>query len=104
MKYFEDAALHEIPFRFSYRRITTENYNGFYHCHQGMEFLYIHQGHGQIVINRKVYTIQPNMLIYMQPYQLHHIQVEVHPDSPFERTIISFEPSIFKPISLHFNT
>lgn len=97
MKYFEDVELHEIPYRFSYRRITTENYNGFYHCHQGMEFLYVHQGHGQIVINRQVYPIQPGILLYIQPYQLHHIQVDVHPDAPFERTIISLEPSIFEP-------
>jgi hypothetical protein len=44
MKFLEDVELHEIPYRFSYRKITTENYKGFYHCHQGMEFLYVHQG------------------------------------------------------------
>ncbi|MEC0090028.1 AraC family transcriptional regulator [Paenibacillus macquariensis] len=96
MKFFEDVALHEIPYRFSYRKITTDIYKGFYHFHQGMEFLYVHQGTGQIIINRKVYVIQSGTFLYLQPYQLHHIQVEVHPDTPFERTIISFEPSIFE--------
>lgn len=96
MKFFEDVELHEIPYRFSYRRITSENYKGFYHCHQGMEFLYVYQGTGQIVVNSKVYPIQSGTFLYLQPYQLHHIQVEVHPDAPFERTIISLEPSIFE--------
>jgi YesN/AraC family two-component response regulator len=97
MKFFEDVELHEIPYRFSYRRITRDHYQGFYHCHQGMEFLYVHQGTGQIVINNKVYSIQSGTFLYLQPYQLHHVQVEVHPDAPFERTIISLEPSIFEP-------
>ncbi|NOU71997.1 helix-turn-helix domain-containing protein [Paenibacillus sp. LMG 31458] len=102
MKFLEDVELHEIPYRFSYRKITTENYKGFYHCHQGMEFLYVHQGTGQIVVNSKVYTIQSGTFLYLQPYQLHHIQVEVRPDAPFERTIISLEPSIFEPYFASF--
>ncbi|WP_054023560.1 AraC family transcriptional regulator [Bacillus sp. FJAT-28004] len=96
MKYFEDVELQKIPYRFSYRKITTENYKGFYHCHQGMEFLYVHQGSGQIVVNRKLYPIQSGTFLYFQPYQLHHIQVDVQPDAPYERTIITLEPSIFE--------
>ncbi|MDQ0874627.1 YesN/AraC family two-component response regulator [Paenibacillus sp. V4I3] len=96
MKFFEDVELQKIPYRFSYRKITTEDYKGFYHCHQGMEFLYVLQGTGQIVVNRKVYLIQPGTFLYLQPYQLHHIQVDVHPDAPYERTIIALEPSIFE--------
>lgn len=96
LKLLEDAALHEIPYRFSYRRISTENYKGFYHCHQGMELLYVYQGNGQIVVNRKVYPIQSGTFLYLQPFQLHHIQVDVTPDAPFERTIITLEPSIFE--------
>lgn len=93
-EFLEDVELHEIPYRFSYRKITTENYKGFYHCHQGMEFLYVLQGTGQIVVNSKVYKIQSGTFLYLQPYQLHHIQVEVRPDAPFERAIISLEPYI----------
>jgi AraC-like DNA-binding protein len=96
MNFLEDVDLLDIPYRFSYRKITTDHYKGFYHCHQGMEFLYVHQGNGQMVINSQVYKIQPGTLLYLQPYQLHHIQVEVHPDAPFERTILSLEPSIFE--------
>lgn len=102
MKFFEDIDLREIPYRFSYRKITTDHYKGFYHCHQGIEILYVHQGNGQIVVNRKVYPIQSGTFLYLQPYQLHHVQVEVHPDNPFERTIISFEPSIFEPYFTSF--
>jgi YesN/AraC family two-component response regulator len=96
MKFLEDVELQEIPYRFSYRRITTEDYKGFYHCHQGMEFLYVYQGSGQIVVNRKVYPIQSGTFLYLQPYQLHHIQVAVNPDAPYERTIIALEPTAFE--------
>ncbi|KRE64638.1 AraC family transcriptional regulator [Paenibacillus sp. Soil750] len=96
MKLLEDVELHETPFRFSYRKFTTDLYKGFHHCHQGMELLFVHQGTGQIVVNRQVYSIKSGTFLYLQPYQLHNIQVHVQPDSPFERTIVTLEPSIFE--------
>ncbi|MGO4497659.1 helix-turn-helix domain-containing protein [Paenibacillus sp. 2RAB27] len=93
---FEDVALQEIPYRFSYRKMTSDVYQGFYHCHQGMELLYVHQGRGQIVVNRKVHPLNSGTFLYLQPFQLHTIQVDVLPDAPFERTIVTIEPSIFE--------
>jgi AraC-like DNA-binding protein len=60
-----------------------------------MEFLYIHQGHGHITVGDQVIDVNPGTLFYFQPFQLHRVQMNVSLSQPYERTIISFEPSVF---------
>lgn len=92
----ESANLQHTPYRLSYRRYTDHHYSGYYHCHQGVEILYIRQGVGHIAVNRRISPVSPGMLVFFQPYQLHRVHMDVSPESPYERTIISFEPLAFR--------
>lgn len=95
MKRIENVNLSSTPYRLSYRRYTDGDYSGYYHCHQGMEFLFVHQGNGHVTVNNQVIDVQAGTFLYFQPYQLHRIQMNVSAKQPFERTILSFEPSVF---------
>lgn len=97
MNFVENTDLQRTPYRFSFRKLTTDHFAGYYHCHQGMEFLYIHQGQGHIIVNHEVHALRPGLLLYFQPFQLHRIEVQLSPDMPYERTILSFEPTAFLP-------
>jgi AraC-like DNA-binding protein len=97
MKRLEIVSLALTPYRLSYRRYTDHNFSGYYHYHQGMEFLYIYNGRGHITVGEQMIDVEPGSLFYFQPFQLHRIQMEVTPQHPFERTIICFEPTIFEP-------
>ncbi|MBO9609443.1 MAG: helix-turn-helix transcriptional regulator [Paenibacillaceae bacterium] len=83
---------------FAYRRTSRETNDDheIFHSHQGIEFLFIHQGTGTLVIDHKTYDIKPGMLIVYQPYQLHHLQVATSADAPFVRSILLFEPSLYE--------
>lgn len=56
----------------------------YFHAHDGIEFLYIHEGTGQLVLNDRFYRIEPPTLIFYQPYQLHFL----HMDFPYTRSIL----------------
>jgi AraC family transcriptional regulator of arabinose operon len=84
-------------FAFVYRRLSLENFSGTFHTHQGMEFLYVHEGKGQLTLEQKTYKVSSGMLLYFQPFQLHQLQMEVTRDSPFIRSIVVFEPSLLDP-------
>jgi AraC-like DNA-binding protein len=80
-------------FDFAYKSITKlENWNIF-HIHEGMEFIYVHEGSGFAIIDQKIYEIGPRTLIYFQPYQLHGTRVYIDSSSVYARSILSFEPS-----------
>ncbi|RXZ84805.1 AraC family transcriptional regulator [Paenibacillaceae bacterium] len=95
-KLLEPIHLHQIPYRLSYRRYTDNNYSGYYHCHQGMEILYVYQGTGTLMMNSRIYPLQPGTLVFIQPFQLHRVQMDVAVSHPYERTIVSLEPSVFQ--------
>lgn len=88
------------PFAFVYRRISQENFSGTFHMHQGIEFLYVHEGKGQLILDQKTYKVSSGMLLFFQPFQLHQLQMEVTKDSPFIRSIVIFEPSLVDPYLL----
>lgn len=90
------VALNAVPYRLSFRRYTDRDYTGYDHCHQGMEFLYIHRGRGSAVVGGRRIEIAPGMLLYFQPYQIHRFRMEVTPETPYERTIVSLEPAVFQ--------
>jgi hypothetical protein len=73
--------------------ITTEkDFKGYYHWHQCCELLYIHQGQGKIMVNQRTYEIRGGMMFFFQPFQLHRVQAEVSKDTPYQRTIMYFDP------------
>lgn len=56
----------------------------YFHAHDGIEFLYIHEGSGQLVLNDRYYRIEPPMLMFYQPFQEHFL----HMDFPYARTVL----------------
>ncbi len=89
-KLFEQIDLK--PLHWIYRRVSEDNFSGFYHWHQGCELLFVYRGQGRVIVNQQSYTIKPGMLFFFQPFQLHRIYVEVSPDTPYERSIMHFDP------------
>lgn len=98
MTYIHNVNLRDIPLYFAYRRTGSEaeQYQGTFHAHQGVELLFIHQGKGTLIVDQKRYDVTGGMLCIFQPYQLHHVQMELSPDTPFIRSIVHFEPSFYE--------
>lgn len=76
---------------------ADDSYKGYFHYHQGMELLYVHQGKGTVVLEQQVYPIKANTLFLFQPFQLHHVRAIPEPDEPYVRSILHIEPSYFEP-------
>jgi YesN/AraC family two-component response regulator len=89
---FESILFDIKPFHWTYRRISDVNFRGFYHWHQGCEFLFVHRGQGRVIVNQQTYDIKPGMLFFFQPFQLHKVHVEVSQQIPYERSILHFDP------------
>lgn len=104
MPYVENIGTNAIKMMiyFSCQRKTvgTEQYQGTFHAHQGIEVLIVHEGHGTLIVDQKSYEIIPGMLCVFQPYQLHHIQMD--PETPFVRSVVHFEPSIYEAYFEHW--
>lgn len=49
----------------------------YYHAHNGMQFLYIHEGTGRLILNDRLYTLKPRTFVYFQPYQVHLVRYEL---------------------------
>lgn len=85
------------PFEFVYQRTSTIDFREVFHAHSHQEFTYVHQGKGNLIIEGKTFPIAPGTLLIFQSFQLHRVQIDVTPDSPFVRSLISFDPVIIKP-------
>lgn len=82
---------------FVYRRVSVDNQlKETFHSHRGMEILMIHQGRGTMIVNQVSYAIEPGMLCIFQPYQLHHVQLDYADNQSFERSLVTFEPTLFE--------
>lgn len=87
---------HVSGFEFEYRRRSDRQFFEVFHAHSQMEFTYVHEGQGNLIIEGRHYPITPHTLMIFQPFRLHRVQIDVAPDAPFVRTVILFEPSILK--------
>jgi YesN/AraC family two-component response regulator len=96
--YHEQQDLQPFQLYFVYKRTSTntDDYQGTFHAHQGVEILIVHEGKGTLIIDQNSYEIKPGMICIFQPYQLHHIQIEINEAVPFVRSIVHYEPSLFK--------
>ncbi|QJD84635.1 AraC family transcriptional regulator [Cohnella herbarum] len=79
----------------------------FFHAHQGIEFLYVHQGNGHALVNDQLVKMEPGTLLLFQPFQLHQIHMESGSD--YIRTVLVFDPTLidkqlaqFKSLQLFF--
>ena len=86
---------------FSEDRLTQQylEYDSF-HCHKGLEILYVHQGSGRVVIDGEILPLCDNMLILFQPFQLHGVILEKA--VTYCRSVVVFEWSELEPYLLPF--
>jgi AraC-like DNA-binding protein len=92
-----DGVFRKKQLSYKHREYTVGNYSGFYHYHRGIEILLVHCGKGTLVLNRKVYTLEAGSILIIQPFQLHRVQFEVSEQTPYERTVLTFEPFTYAP-------
>jgi AraC-like DNA-binding protein len=82
------------PFFFHYRKVSQGPLQVF-HSHKGMEFMFVHEGAGSIVLEQEKASIVPDMLLCFMPFQLHKLVVD--PRIPFVRSILIFNPPVLEP-------
>ncbi|MEK8129087.1 AraC family transcriptional regulator [Paenibacillus filicis] len=86
----------EKSYIFHYRRETLEGGFEQIHAHQGIEFLYVHEGSGHLMFDQKLHPVGPGTLFMCQPYQLHKFKLDITPSCPYIRSIFIFDPSLFE--------
>ncbi|WP_158606469.1 helix-turn-helix transcriptional regulator [Paenibacillus ginsengarvi] len=64
-----------------------------YHAHEGIEFLYIHEGSGRLILDDRLYTLGPRALVFFQPYQPHLLSYEL----PYLRSLVKFKLPLSDP-------
>ncbi|MEF3305919.1 AraC family transcriptional regulator [Paenibacillus sp. GYB003] len=75
-------------------RQSTDGDFAILHFHQGMEFLYIHEGTGVATIDRKPLPVGPGSLLYFQPFQLHKVEMTGNSDVRYVRSVFFINPVI----------
>lgn len=98
----DNGILKDRQVHFRYRHLSVGNYPGFYHYHRGVEMLFVHRGRGHLVLNRKMYSLQSGCVLFIQPFQLHRLHFEVSDESPYERSVLNFEPTSVAPFFSRF--
>jgi AraC family transcriptional regulator of arabinose operon len=90
--------LRTVPLYFAYKRTsrTKEHFKETFHAHQGIEILLVHEGNGTLIIDQKSYQIHPGLICIFQPFQLHHVQMDVSEQTPFIRSILHYEPTLYE--------
>lgn len=85
------------PFQFISQHCTsnTQNWDK-YHAHPGMEFIFVHEGQGSVIIDQNIYTFAPGTLMYFQPFQLHQVTAHLTKNC-YIRSKLLFEPSLIFP-------
>lgn len=96
MNKMEYIALGPDHCTFTFKKQTVGEFPGYYHYHRGLEFYYVHQGKGHVVLNQRIYELQPGKLFIYRPYQLHKLHVDTDEAEPYTRSIILFEPAVFE--------
>ncbi|ANE48509.1 hypothetical protein SY83_21980 [Paenibacillus swuensis] len=91
-QFFKQVDFGTKLFDIAHRQRTETEFEGYCHFHQSCELLYIHRGTGHVIVNEENYPMKPGMLYYFQPYELHLVHAETSPETPYERTIFSFDP------------
>jgi len=87
--------LTEHPYQLIHRhRTTIDDHWDMYHAHPGMEFIFVHEGNGIVIIDQNIYPFGPGTLIFAQPFQLHRIKAELNASEVYVRSKFLFEPSL----------
>ncbi|MBD2867459.1 helix-turn-helix domain-containing protein [Paenibacillus arenilitoris] len=89
---FEPVKMDGQSLQWTHGHRTISSYPGFYHWHQCMEMLFVHEGEGSVIVDQNAYELRRGMLFLFQPFQLHKIFASVTPDKPYKRSIAFFDP------------
>ncbi|MEW5561547.1 AraC family transcriptional regulator [Enterobacter asburiae] len=65
----------------------------YYHWHQCVEFLYISQGYGIVVVDNQHYTARPGRLFIFPPFRLHKVHVDDGERNHYHRSTMHIEQS-----------
>ncbi|WP_168118614.1 AraC family transcriptional regulator [Paenibacillus sp. HB172176] len=87
----------KTPFHSKLVDVADENYKGYFHCHEGMELLYVFEGSGTVVIDRQIHALEAGSLFLFQPFQLHHVLGKLSQNTPYVRSTIHFDPQALTP-------
>ncbi|WP_169081429.1 AraC family transcriptional regulator [Paenibacillus sp. PL91] len=93
MKIHKSIDWRDNLYLFNYRRVYTEPVE-YFHAHDGLEILYIHEGAGSYSIGNQLYSLKPGTLILIKPFQVHEIKVSVPPD--YIRSILKIKTSVIE--------
>ena len=91
---FEPVLFDRRKIPWDYRIYTEHNFKGYYHWHQCCEVLFVHEGKGNVIVNRQNFDIRRGMLFFFQPFQLHRVHAEVSAEQPYLRSIFYVDPVI----------
>ncbi|WP_168120471.1 AraC family transcriptional regulator [Paenibacillus sp. HB172176] len=75
---------------FLHHRVRQSEYY-YFHAHQGIEILFIHEGEGQVIIGDQLAQVSKGSLLLIQPYQLH--KIHMRDELGYERSVLVFDPS-----------
>ncbi|AFC33429.1 hypothetical protein PM3016_6827 [Paenibacillus mucilaginosus 3016] len=88
--------LNTHPVRLSFRKERTGGLVDYYHAHQGLELLYVHEGGGRAVVEQQIIEMIPGLILVFKPYQLHRIHVLPQPVRPYIRSLFVLEPDVLE--------
>lgn len=94
MKISNYLNLNKRPVQLSLYKNRTESFREIFHSHQGMEFLYVHEGSGRVVTEQQLYDVVPGTLLCFRPYQMHRVSMITGANQPYIRSMFTFEPQI----------
>lgn len=97
-KTFKILNLNFNRFFFLYKTWERNHPVEYFHAHEGVEFLYIHEGSGRLILGDRLYCLQPRTLVFFQPYQLHLVRYEL----PYTRSIVKVKLPLLEQCSLPF--
>lgn len=83
----------KMPYRFVHKEAREPEDWENIHAHHGLELLYVHEGKGNIIIDKRLFPVTDNTLVIIQPYQLHKLHMQISDHQPYIRTVMIFEPN-----------
>ncbi|GLX66728.1 helix-turn-helix transcriptional regulator [Paenibacillus glycanilyticus] len=89
-------------FFLAFRDELAEDHFVRFHAHQGLELLFIHEGHGVVEVEGNRYELSGGSLYCFQPYQLHKLEIPRRKDTRYVRTNLTFDPRYLEPYLASF--
>ncbi|CAM4346869.1 AraC family transcriptional regulator [Paenibacillus alkaliterrae] len=92
MVFFDRIEFQLDSFFCKYKQKSEQSH--WFHAHRGIEMLYIYEGEGEVMLEGKYYPLSSGTLVWIQPYQLHLVDVPSNPNSVYVRTNLTFDPHL----------